>query len=165
MSNRDYYGDNVPSDLAHNNTSTHSSFNYTPQAGSQEQQIQPQYHQYEQATWPADSSRQDTYDPNSKLNTTLPEGQGEDERGLGSTVVGGAGGAFVGHAVGKKSDHGTLGAIGGAVAGAIAANMASNMLKQNNGHGHGQGHGGHGIVGSMRERRRERLERRLDRLS
>jgi small subunit ribosomal protein S2 len=195
MSNRDYYGDNVPSDLAHNNTSTDSPFNYVPQnqPGGQGQQIQPQYHQYEQAQWADHGSRQDAYHPNSKLNSTLPEGQGEDERGLGSTVVGGAGvsdsihsyftrvyyprphlpsslfrnkklitpsvqGAFVGHAVGKKSDHGTLGAIGGAVAGAIAANMASNMMKQNNGHGYG----GHGIVGSMRERRRERLERRLD---
>ncbi|KAL3451539.1 hypothetical protein BJX65DRAFT_304130 [Aspergillus insuetus] len=164
MSNRDYYGDNVPLDLAQNSTSagTNSSLNYTPQPGGQEHQVQDQYHQYQQASWAANASREDAYQPNSEPNTTVPEGQGEDERGLGSTVVGGAGGAFVGHAVGKKSDHGTLGAIGGAVAGAIAANMASNMIKQSNGHGHG--HGGHGIVGSMRERRRERLERRLDRL-
>jgi hypothetical protein len=74
-------------------------------------------------------------------------------------------GAFIGHKVGKKSDHGTLGAIGGAVAGAIVANLASNMVKGDTGHGQGQGHGhgGHGLLGSLRDRRIDRLERRLDR--
>ncbi|KAJ5983218.1 hypothetical protein N7481_005317 [Penicillium waksmanii] len=80
-------------------------------------------------------------------------GSSSQEKGLGATVVGGAGGAFLGHKVGKKSDHGTLGAIGGALAGAVVANMASNVVK-----GH---HGGHG---SARDRRRERLERKIDRL-
>ncbi|OKO94465.1 hypothetical protein PENSUB_11732 [Penicillium subrubescens] len=62
-------------------------------------------------------------------------------------------GAFVGHQVGKKSDHGTLGAVGGALAGAVMANMASKAIKGSH-HGHGSAH----------DRRRERLERRLDRL-
>ncbi|KAL2786962.1 hypothetical protein BJX66DRAFT_341650 [Aspergillus keveii] len=138
MSNRDYYGDNVPAGLGQN-TSTDPAMNYTTQSN-----------QY----------RSGDYDPN--LNTdTLPEGEGE--RGLGSTVVGGAGGAFIGHKVGKKSDHGTLGAIGGAVAGAIVANVASNMIKGDSGHGQGHGRGGHGIVGSLRNRRIDRLESRLDR--
>ncbi|KAL2833154.1 hypothetical protein BJY01DRAFT_253571 [Aspergillus pseudoustus] len=161
MSNRDYYGDNVPVGLEQN-PSTDPHFNYTPQPGQEFQTQQPQ-----QTPW-TDASRSDGYDPN--LN---PNGPAEEsEKGLGATVVGGAGGAFVGHKVGKKSDHGTLGAIGGALAGAVAANLASNMIKGNNGHGNGHGHagvhghggGGLGIAGSMRERRRERLERRLDRL-
>lgn len=62
-------------------------------------------------------------------------------------------GAFFGHQVGKKSDHGTLGALGGALAGAVMANMASNAVK-----------GHHSGDGSGSSRRRERLERRLDRL-
>ncbi|KAJ5113196.1 hypothetical protein N7456_001730 [Penicillium angulare] len=77
----------------------------------------------------------------------------EGERGLGATVLGGTGGAVVGHHFGKKSDHGTLGTVGGALAGAVLANMAGNAIKGNHGH---RGAGG---------RRRERLERRLDRLS
>ncbi|KAL2847380.1 hypothetical protein BJX68DRAFT_268247 [Aspergillus pseudodeflectus] len=140
MSNRDYYGDNVPVGLAQNTTSTHPAMNSTTQPGS-DQKVE-QYKQ-PQTQW-GDECRSDAYEPNSKLNT-LPEGEGEGERGLGSTVVGGAGvrvdlsspplhldylpravlhrdpashlqGAFIGHKVGKKSDHGTLGAIGGAVA-------------------------------------------------
>lgn len=103
-------------------------------------------------------------------------GSSGQEKGLGATVVGGAGvcieqlgilkkksnfcslsqGAFLGHKVGKKTDHGTLGTIGGALAGAVVANMASNVVK-----GHHGGHGGHG---SVRDRRRERLERKMERL-
>lgn len=61
-------------------------------------------------------------------------------------------GAFLGHKVGKKSDHAGLGAVGGALAGAVVANMASNAVK------------GHHHHGSAHDRRRDRLERRLDRL-
>ncbi|KAL3457021.1 hypothetical protein BJX64DRAFT_29121 [Aspergillus heterothallicus] len=160
MSNRDYYGDNAPLDMNNTpSTQQESSTTYTPQQG---QELQSQH---QQSQW-IDPSRPDApYDQN--FNPGDPT---EGERGLGATVVGGAGGAFVGHKVGKKSDHGTLGAIGGAVAGAVVANLASNMMKKDNGHGNGHGHGhghggsGHGVLGSMRERKRERLERRLDRL-
>jgi len=43
----------------------------------------------------------------------------DGERGLGSTLIGSAGGAFVGHKLGG----GPLGTIGGLVAGAIGANV------------------------------------------
>ncbi|CAI7640703.1 unnamed protein product [Penicillium pancosmium] len=89
-------------------------------------------------------------------STEQNNGTSGQEKGLGATVVGGAGGAFLGHKVGKKTDHGTLGTIGGALAGAVVANMASNVVK-----GHHGGHGGHG---SARDRRRERLERKIERL-
>ncbi|CEN61082.1 hypothetical protein ASPCAL07748 [Aspergillus calidoustus] len=155
MSNRDYYGDNVGAGLARNTTSTHLAMNSSTKPGS-EQKVE-QYQQ-PQRQW-GDEYRSDVCEPNSNLNT-LPEAEGEGERGLGST-----GGAFIGHRVGKKSDHGTLGAIGGAVAGAIVANLASNMVKGDTKHGQGQGHGhgGHGLLGSLRDRRIDRLERRLDR--
>ncbi|KAL2803119.1 hypothetical protein BJX63DRAFT_437227 [Aspergillus granulosus] len=147
MSNRDYYGSNVPAELTHG-PSTNPPSNYTSQ---QSQGLQTQQAKQEQWTYAGHS---DTYDPNINTNGTFG-GEGEGERGLGATVLEGAGGAFVGHKVGKESDHGTLGAIGGAVAGAVVANLASNMVK---------GKSGHGIVGTLRDRRRERLERRLDRL-
>lgn len=46
----------------------------------------------------------------------------EGERGLGATLVGGAGGAFVGHKLGG----GALGTVGGLIAGAIGANVLEN---------------------------------------
>ncbi|KAJ5736377.1 uncharacterized protein N7483_001502 [Penicillium malachiteum] len=49
-----------------------------------------------------------------------PQGQG-DERGLGSTLIGGAGGAYVGHQMGG----GALATAGGAVIGAIGANAVT----------------------------------------
>lgn len=45
--------------------------------------------------------------------------QGDGERGLASTILGGAAGAFLGNEVGHK---GTLGTLGGALVGAIGAN-------------------------------------------
>lgn len=50
-----------------------------------------------------------------------PGGPVEGDRGLGSTLIGGAGGAFLGNKMGG----GTLGTLGGLVAGAIGANMLS----------------------------------------
>lgn len=47
----------------------------------------------------------------------VPQGA-DGERGLGATVLGGAGGAFLGH----KMEGGALGTIGGLAIGAIAAN-------------------------------------------
>ncbi|KAJ5281727.1 hypothetical protein N7478_007099 [Penicillium angulare] len=90
---------------------------------------------------------QETSNPNTIGET--PEG----ERGLGATVFGGTGGTILGHHFGKKPDHGTLGTVGGALAGTVLANMAGNAIKGNHGH---RGAGG---------RRRERLERKIDRLS
>lgn len=48
-----------------------------------------------------------------------PGGPAEGDRGLGSTLIGGAGGAFLGNKLGG----GALGTIGGLVAGAIGANV------------------------------------------
>lgn len=55
-----------------------------------------------------------------------PPGQGgpEDEKGLGSTVIGGAAGGYAGH----KMGHGVLGTAGGAVLGAIGMNMATHSM-------------------------------------
>ncbi|KAL4789555.1 hypothetical protein BDV19DRAFT_394928 [Aspergillus venezuelensis] len=186
MANRDYYGNNVHMHLIGETL---------PQQQQQQQQQQPphvqepsygyaQSHQYQHAapppyteytyTEPAATYQQpeynDTKDP-TVYNQNYPNTE-EGEKGLGSTIVGGAGGAFVSHQVGKKSDHGTLGAIGGAVIGAIGANMASNMVKEHNSHGTGDGHsscseggyGRHGLGGRLMDRKRARLERRLDRL-
>jgi hypothetical protein len=86
MSNRDYYGDNVGAGLAQNNTSTNLAMNFSTHPGS-EQKVE-QYQQ-PQTQW-GDEYRSDVYEPNSNLNT-LPEAEGEGKRGLGSTVVGGAG--------------------------------------------------------------------------
>ncbi|KAL2824395.1 hypothetical protein BDW59DRAFT_162502 [Aspergillus cavernicola] len=151
MSNRDYYGNNVPGQLAgENGPNTSTPMPYYEGPSTQE-------------PWTNNTLNNQYNPPNQKYqmrDTNQPgslDGPVDGEKGLGATVVGGAGGAFVGHQVGKKSDHGTLGAIGGAVAGAVAANMASNMVKGQNGHGHG--------LGGLRDRRRERLERRLDRFS
>ncbi|KAF9890651.1 hypothetical protein FE257_005782 [Aspergillus nanangensis] len=181
MTNRDYYGNNVPTDLSGQQEG--QDFRYT---GTQAQYPDSQ-------SVPTQGSNQTYSRPDPTQNYPYPEGQTqwqdpsnpnnnpndpEAEKGLGSTVVGGAGGAFVGHKVGKQSDHGTLGAIGGAIAGAIAANLASNAVKNHgqndehehgyeSGHGHGHGHGRkHGckLGGRLRERRIERLENKLDRL-
>lgn len=69
------------------------------------------------------------HDPNQQYGAQ-PQGYGdqthgqpgaEGDRGLGSTLVGGAGGAFVGNKLGG----GTLGTLGGALLGAVGANMIS----------------------------------------
>jgi hypothetical protein len=52
--------------------------------------------------------------------------QGEGERGLGATVLGGGAGAFLGH----KMGHGALGTIGGLAIGAIAANALEHHEKK-----------------------------------
>ncbi|PZC90796.1 DUF4175 domain containing protein [Pyrenophora tritici-repentis] len=50
-----------------------------------------------------------------------PGGPADGDRGLGSTLIGGAGGAFVGNKLGG----GAMGAVGGALLGAVAANFVS----------------------------------------
>lgn len=52
--------------------------------------------------------------------------QGDGERGLGATVLGGGAGAFLGH----KLEHGALGTIGGLAIGAIAANAFEHHEKK-----------------------------------
>ncbi|KAL4940218.1 hypothetical protein BDV06DRAFT_197053 [Aspergillus oleicola] len=195
MANRDYYGNNVPMHLV-SETYPHETYPQQPtpmqdpgygytQAPQQQWSTPPPYAEY---TEPAAPYQQTEYknakDPNAFVYG-YPNAE-EAEKGLGSTVVGGTGGAFVGHQVGKKSDHGTLGAIGGALVGAIGANMATNMVKKHNNQGqeqaqvqsccgHGCGHscghssgggsslGGIGLGGRLMDRKRARLERRLDR--
>ncbi|KAJ5358757.1 uncharacterized protein N7496_011170 [Penicillium cataractarum] len=143
MSNRDYYGNYTPENL--------SSQDKTQQMGSMQNSefLANQNHEQQLGEQNPYNQQNQWKDFEQGPAGVTPEG----ERGLGATVVGGAGGAFVGHHVGKKSDHGTLGAVGGALAGAVMANMASKAVKGSH-HGHGSAH----------DRRRERLERRLDRL-
>ncbi|KAE8419510.1 hypothetical protein BDV36DRAFT_294104 [Aspergillus pseudocaelatus] len=149
MANRDYYGNNVPLDLVGEQESRQ--FPHT--------QTQTQIQSQDSRSNLSQVSDQDTDNPMPAPNTTQhppyeqdqtqlrdpanPEygsNSAEGEKGLGSTIVGGAGGAFVGHEVGKKSEHGILGTIGGAIAGAIAANIASHAVKDHGqDHGHNQG--------------------------
>lgn len=51
-----------------------------------------------------------------------PGGAGEGEKGLGATLIGSAGGGFLGHQLGG----GALGTIGGMIAGAVGANVLEN---------------------------------------
>ncbi|KAL5343278.1 hypothetical protein BJX70DRAFT_394276 [Aspergillus crustosus] len=159
MSNRDYYGDNVPAHLAVDNAPPQYTLQPTGSISSQSTQ-QPwlgpatnpeQALNNQQGQWRDSQPQTASYGPEGFNNA--PGGEGE--KGLGSTIVGGTAGGFMGHHVGKKSDHGVLGTVGGAVAGAIIANVASNAVK---------GHTGHGRM-SARDRRRERLENRLGALS
>ncbi|KAI9696744.1 MAG: hypothetical protein M1836_005106 [Candelina mexicana] len=55
-----------------------------------------------------------------------PGGAGEGERGLGATLVGAAGGGFLGHELGG----GALGTIGGAIAGVVGANALEKKHKE-----------------------------------
>ncbi|KAJ5987191.1 hypothetical protein N7451_011556 [Penicillium sp. IBT 35674x] len=60
---------------------------------------------------------------------------GEADRGLGSTIAGGAAGYYLGH----KKEHGLLGALGGA----IAANFIENKVKDHRESSSGSQHGSH----------------------
>lgn len=52
-----------------------------------------------------------------------PQGNPEDDRGLGSTLVGGAVGGYMGHQAG-----GTASTLGGAALGAAGMNMATHAM-------------------------------------
>ncbi|KAB8199957.1 hypothetical protein BDV34DRAFT_230753 [Aspergillus parasiticus] len=136
MANREYYGNNVPLNLvgeqesrqfAHPRTQiqssdSQSSFGQFPNQNEHNLPSAPNTTQnlpYEQDQTQWRDPTNPEYGPNGE----------EGGKGLGSTLVGGAGGAFVGHEVGKKSDHGVLGTIGGAIAGAFAANLATTRLQ------------------------------------
>ncbi|KAF3398877.1 hypothetical protein DPV78_006651 [Talaromyces pinophilus] len=160
MANRDYYGTENPEPWKQENNANTTNYNeparassgpapesfghpQTPQNMPYEQQLQQQQQQQQ--------LQADMYRGSDSQN---PQ---EGERGLGATVVGATGGAFLGHHFGKDSGHGTLGTIGGGVAGALLANAVENVVKDH--HGGGRHHGG------RHDRARERLERRLDRLN
>lgn len=64
--------------------------------------------------------------PNNNNNGQQRGQNADGERGLGATVLGGAGGAFLGH----KMEHGALGTIGGLAIGAIAANAFEHHEKK-----------------------------------
>ncbi|KAJ6143794.1 hypothetical protein N7471_003247 [Penicillium samsonianum] len=147
MANRDYYGDNAPQQLDTMKDTQQSDFANISESHTSQNPWMGNTANTEQGL----VNQQTQWIDNNQANffTEGPEG----EKGLGATVLGGAGGAFVGHHVGKKSDHGKLGAVGGALAGAVVANLAESLVKGSR-HGHG---------GLVRDRRRERLERKLDR--
>lgn len=69
--------------------------------------------------------------------------EGDADRGLGATLVGGGAGGFLAHKFGK----GTLGTVLGSAVGAIAANALEDRMgkgKKHGKHGHGHHAGGHG---------------------
>lgn len=65
---------------------------------------------------------------------------GESDRGLGSTVAGGAAGYYFGH----KKDHGLLGALGGAIAANFIEHKVKDHRESSSGSQHGSEHGQHG---------------------
>ncbi|KAJ5752946.1 hypothetical protein N7520_009863 [Penicillium odoratum] len=72
------------------------------------------------------------------------ENEGETDRGLGSSLAGGAAGYYLGH----KKDHGFLGAIGGAIVANLVEHKVKDHRKESSGgheheHGHEHGHHGH----------------------
>jgi len=69
-------------------------------------------------------------DPNAPYDPNAPEG----ERGLGTALLGGATGAYLGH----QKGHGFLGAIGGAIAG----NLLGNEVKKHKKHSGSSAWGG-----------------------
>lgn len=77
----------------------------------------PPEHQY--GAPPAPGAGYGEQQPGQYGQPGAPGEPADGERGLGSTLLGGAGGAFVGHKLGG----GPLGTIGGLVAGAIGANV------------------------------------------
>lgn len=85
----------------------------------------PQQHQYSQPHGGENSSyyggHQGGHAPH-QGHTPVPAGA-EGERGLGSTLLGGTAGGFLGH----KMAGGALGTVGGAVVGAVGANAANKM--------------------------------------
>ncbi len=97
----------------------------------------PAYHQasYNQSPYPADPNHPQGYpqqqhgavDPNAPYDPNAPEG----ERGLGSSLAGGAAGYFMG----KRANHGLMGAVGGAILG----NYLGDKRKDHKHHGQ---HGG-----------------------
>lgn len=72
-------------------------------------------------------------DPNAPYDPNAPEG----ERGLGSSLLGGAAGAYFGH----KKGHGVLGALGGAIAGNFLGDKIKDKKHSNSSWG-GSSHGG-----------------------
>ncbi|KAI9371229.1 hypothetical protein BJX61DRAFT_512229 [Aspergillus egyptiacus] len=105
-----------------------------------EHQAQPQYSNapsYNQSGQAVDTPHQyhptgenaSYYNPEPSANPTsthAPEGEGEErEKGLGSTVVGGAAGGYMGHKMG-----GGWSTAAGAAIGAVGMNVVSHMMKK-----------------------------------
>ncbi|KAJ5161506.1 hypothetical protein N7492_006898 [Penicillium capsulatum] len=63
----------------------------------------------------------------------------ETERGVGSSLAGGAAGYFLGH----KKEHGLLGALGGAILGSFLEDKMKGHGGPSHGHRHGHGHRPH----------------------
>ncbi|KAE8139255.1 hypothetical protein BDV38DRAFT_281420 [Aspergillus pseudotamarii] len=112
MANRDYYGNNVPLDLVGEQESRQFLHTQTRiQSPDAQSNLSPSSNQDTHNPSPAPSTTQHTtyeQDQTQWRDPASPEygsHSAEGEKGLGSTIVGGAGGAFVGHEVGKKSEH------------------------------------------------------------
>ncbi|EED16676.1 conserved hypothetical protein [Talaromyces stipitatus ATCC 10500] len=154
MANRDYYGTENPELWKENTTNDTSNKMSTaisdPTIQSSDHLQTPQNMSYEQQ-----QQQQQQLLQSDLYRGTDPQMPQESERGLGATVVGATGGAFLGHKFAEDSGHGTLGTIGGGVAGALLANAVESVVRDcHGGHHHHERH----------DRVRERLERRLDRL-
>ncbi|OQD78423.1 hypothetical protein PENDEC_c001G03907 [Penicillium decumbens] len=85
----------------------------------------------------ASSSDSNTRENSGEIRQGEQDEDPGSERGIGSSLAGGAAGYYFGH----KKDHGLLGALGGAIIG----NMLENKVKGHDrpSHGHRHSHGGH----------------------
>ncbi|MCJ1341065.1 hypothetical protein MMC09_006361 [Bachmanniomyces sp. S44760] len=133
---------------------------------SQRQPANASYYNSFEAQAPTTQSHFDNDTKNDNLTSLGSDAPGvetkkeaDEERGLGATVVGGAGGGLLGHHVGKKSGHGLIGTIGGALAGAVGANaLTGKSTDQKPAQRDRRG----GRRECMRDRREDRRDRRED---
>ncbi|KAI0532703.1 hypothetical protein GGR58DRAFT_522537 [Xylaria digitata] len=131
MSAQDYY--NGGSGLgSYQNQSPYPQQRQSQGASSPYQQQQPQYVQQ----------------PSDRLYPGSDPNAADGERGIGSTLVGGGAGSYIGHKLGK----GTMGTLLGGAVGAVAANFISHKVKGRHGkeehdgyHSH-HGHHGHPVT-------------------
>ncbi|KAF2962668.1 hypothetical protein GQX73_g10903 [Xylaria multiplex] len=122
MSAQDYYNEG-PGQGFYQNQSPYPQQRQSHGASLPYQQQQPQYVQH-----PSDQSHAGS-DPNAA----------DGERGIGSTLIGGGTGSYVGHKLGK----GTMGTLLGGAVGAAAANFISHKVKGRHGKEEHSGHHGH----------------------
>ncbi|KAJ5238777.1 hypothetical protein N7468_003396 [Penicillium chermesinum] len=81
---------------------------------------------YDEQSYSQDRGENASYyseSPAPKQQGPPPQGPPGDERGLGSTLVGGAVGGYMGHQAG-----GTMSTLGGAAVGAAGMNMATHAM-------------------------------------
>ncbi|KAJ5082114.1 hypothetical protein N7532_011157 [Penicillium argentinense] len=101
MSNHEYYGEYIPEHLAAVNQAKQSEFTYNASSSFSTEQTDGGHSQAGPVSLTQGQWQGQDY-------ACSVDSVSEGERSLGSTVIGGAGGAFFGQQVGKKSSHGII---------------------------------------------------------